>query len=171
MSARLRLSSAAVLLTCMFAPEAAFAAPKVATSTSTATILRQFTIVRRVDLSFGGWVPLTGGTVVVNPVTGAITKTGAVVPVGATGYPATFTTTGSRNTVVIVKAPNGSTTLTRVGGGGTMTVNNWTLDGPSNRRVPATQTFDFKIGATLTIGNAQPEGTYTGTFTVTVNHP
>ena len=171
MIARLRLPSAAILLATTLNAGASHAAPVAAGSNGQATIFKSFTVVKRTDLDFGALVPLGAGTAVINPVTGALTTTGLVTPVGSSGQAATFTTTGSRNTVVIIKVPNGTTTLTRVGGGATMTVNNWTLDGAANRRIPASQMFDFKVGGTLNIAAGQLEGTYSGSFTITVNHP
>jgi hypothetical protein len=67
--------------------------------------------------------------------------------------------------------PSKPTTVTRVGGTETMTVSNWTLDGKSNRKVPPSQTFDFAVGATLTVGANQAQGTYVGTFDVTIQYP
>ena len=69
------------------------------------------------------------------------------------------------------KLPQNPITVTRVGGTETMTVGNWTLDGPTNRRIPLNTTFDFAVGATLTVGASQAEGAYTGTFTITVQYP
>jgi len=73
--------------------------------------------------------------------------------------------------VVIIHVPNSAITLNRVGGGGTMTVSNWTLDGSVNRRIPANNAFNFSIGATLNVGAAQADGVYTGSFAVTVQYP
>jgi hypothetical protein len=52
-----------------------------------------------------------------------------------------------------------------------MTVSNWTLDGNTNRKVSPSQTGDFAVGATLTVGANQTPGLYTGTFSVTVQYP
>jgi hypothetical protein len=82
-----------------------------------------------------------------------------------------FTATGSRNSVVIIHVPSSPVTLTRVGGGGTMTVSDWTLDGKINRRIPPESAFNFSVGGTLNVGAAQAEGTYTGTFAITVQYP
>ena len=73
-------------------------------------------------------------------------------------------------------------TLTRVGGGGTMTVNNLALDptpdlvpiGNGNQRrweiQPNDGIFDFRVGGTLNVGANQAGGTYDGTFVVTVQY-
>jgi len=73
--------------------------------------------------------------------------------------------------VVNIRLPKNPITVKRVGGTQTMTVSNWTLDGNSNRKVPLSQTIDFAVGATLTVGANQAPGVYTGTFSVTVQYP
>jgi hypothetical protein len=128
-------------------------------------------ILKIADLDFGGLVVSSAGTAVIDPVTGAVTTTGTIVPIGTAAHPATFTATGSRNSVVNIKLPNSAITLTRVGGGGTMTLSNWTLDGKSNRKIPLNSAFNFSVGGTLNVGAAQADGTYTGTFTITVQYP
>jgi hypothetical protein len=108
---------------------------------------------------------------VIDPASGALTTTGSVTKIGATAHPATFTATGSRNSVVLIRLPSSAITLTRVGGGGTMTLSNWTLDGSTNRKVPPSSAFNFSVGGTLTVAAGQPDGDYTGTFTITVQYP
>jgi hypothetical protein len=166
-----RLPWGALALACLMAPAAVLAAPKTASGGGQATILKPFSLVKKADLNFGGLIPAGAGTAVINPVTGAMSTTGAITRAGTGMQPATFTTTGSRNSNVVIKVPNGTVTLNRVGGGATMTVGSWTLDGATNRKIPASQTFDFKVGGTLNIAAGQLEGVYTGLFTVTVNHP
>lgn len=134
-------------------------------------VLKSLSLLKLTDLEFGEIVVTGAGTAVIDPVSGAITTTGPLTPVGAAGHPATFTATGSKNSVVNIKLPSAAVTLTRVGGGGTMTVSNWTLDGKNNRKIPLNSTFSFNVGGTLNVGAAQPDGTYTGTFTVTVQYP
>lgn len=171
MSALPRLFLASVAFALLAAPAVAVAAPVPASATGKGTILRPLTVLKQADLDFGELIVTGAGTAVINPVTAAITTTGPVTRIGTTGHPATFTATGSRNSVVIIHVPNSAITLTRVGGGGTMTVSNWTLDGPINRRIPPNRAFNFSIGATLNIGAAQADGVYTGTFAVTVQYP
>ena len=42
------------------------------------------------------------------------------------------------------------------------------INGATTRNVVAHETFQFKVGATLHVAASQAEGTYTGTFDVTV---
>jgi spore coat protein U-like protein len=165
-SPRLLATAIALLL-----PAAAVGAPASAPSAGKATVLKSLSVLKQADLDFGELVVSGAGTAVIDPVSGATTTTGLVMPVGPAGHPATFTATGSRNSVVIIRVPNSPVTLTRVGGGGTMTVSNWTLDGPVNRRIPLNSAFNFSVGGRLNVGAAQAEGTYTGTFAITVQYP
>jgi hypothetical protein len=45
------------------------------------------------------------------------------------------------------------------------------LDGAKNRKFPLGAAFDFGVGATVTVNAGQAEGTYVGTFEVTVQYP
>lgn len=173
MSALPRLLAASAGLTLLLFASPAAASPVAATKNAggTATVLKSLSLLKVADLEFGEIVVAGAGTAVINPVSGALTTTGPLTPTGAAVHPATFTATGSRNSVVNIRLPNAAVTLTRVGGGGTMTVSNWTLDGNSNRKIPLNSAFNFNVGGTLNVGTAQPDGTYTGTFTVTVQYP
>jgi hypothetical protein len=151
------------------APSAGVAATQ--SATGQAAILSPLSVIKRADLDFGTLVVNGAGTAVLDPLSGALTTTGAVTISGTAAHSALFTSTGSKNSVVHIRLPQNPITVTRVGGTETMTVSNWTQDGPSNRRIPLTSTFDFAVGATLTVGAAQAEGSYTGTFTITVQYP
>lgn len=170
MTAVLRLLPAPAALALLLSPAAATAAPVQAGTTGKATVLKSLSLLKIADLDFGGLVVSSAGTAVINPVSGALTTTGSLIPIG-TVHPATFTATGSRNSVVNIRLPAAAITLNRVGGGGSMTVSNWTLDGKPNRKVPLNNAFNFSVGATLNVGAAQPDGVYTGTFAVTVQYP
>jgi hypothetical protein len=159
------------LIVALSAVPPAFAAPVQQNAPAEAAVLSPLSVIKRADLAFGTLVVTGAGTAVVDPVSGARTATGGVVPAGNAAHAATFTATGSRNAVALIRLPKNPATVTRVGGTETMTVSNWTLDGNTNRRVPIDQTFDFSVGATVNVAAAQAEGTYTGTFTVTVQYP
>jgi len=152
---------------------AAAAAPVSATTNATGstTVLKPLSVVRTADLDFGGIIVAGAGTAVIDPVSGAISTTGPLTVAGAAARPARFTSTGARNSVVIIRVPQQPVTLRRVGGTETLTVTNFTLDGPINRRFPSTQTFDFAVGGQLNVAAGQAEGNYLGTFTVTVQYP
>ena len=140
-------------------------------ASANAALLSPLTVLKKADLDFGKLAVTTAGTAVINPLTGARTATGGVVPAGTNAHAASFIATGNRNSVVNIRLPKNPITVTRAGGTQTMTVSNWTLDGNNNRRVPPSQTVEFAIGATLTVGANQTPGVYTGTFNVTVQYP
>ncbi len=109
------------------------------------------------------------GTVTLNPVTGAKTVTGFVFDMGKTDRIGTFAVTGPKNAWVFLTLPN-TATLTRTGGGGTMTMRSFTssptagliqLDNKGKR--------DIFVGATIDVATGQPKGNYTGTFTISVS--
>lgn len=157
----------------LLSPCGALAAPVPAAinASGRATVLKSLTVLKQADLDFGKLVAAGAGTAVIDPVSGAVTTTGAVVPTGTSAHRALFTATGSRNSVVLIKLPKNPVTLTRVGGTETMTVSNWTLDGAANRKFALGSAFNFGVGGTLNVAAGQVDGTYAGTFTVTVQYP
>ncbi|HEX5258035.1 MAG TPA: DUF4402 domain-containing protein [Sphingomicrobium sp.] len=173
MSAFSRLLVASVGFGTLMLSTAATAAPVAAKTdaTGSASILRPLTMLKQADLDFGELVVAGSGTAVVDPVSAGLTTTGGLATIGATAHPATFTTTGSKNSVVLIRIPTAAVTLTQVGGSATMTVSNWTLDGSTNRRIPQNSAFNFSVGGTLNVAAGQADGTYTGTFTITVQYP
>ena len=152
-------------------PAAVAAAPVSKTATGSVALLSPLTVLKKTDLDFGTLVVTGAGTAVIDPLTGAPTATGGVVPVGTKAHAATFAATGNRNSVVNIRLPKGAITVKRIGGTQTMAVSSWTIDGNTNRKVPPSETVDFAIGATLTVGANQVPGVYTGTFSVTVQYP
>ena len=123
-------------------------------------------------LRFGAfYLGASGGTVIINPA-GSRTSTGDVVLLGL-GYPfssAMFEVRAQRGTVVgILFGPNVSLIGTP-SGSMTLRINS------SNPTSPFVSTVNFNIpiplyiGGTLTVGNsvANPPGSYTGTFLVTI---
>jgi hypothetical protein len=165
----LRLSVLAMLA--LLVPVMASAAPATSVATGRAALLSPLSVIKNTDLDFGTLVVTGAGTAVIDPVSGSLSTTGGVTKAGTVAHPATFIATGSKNAVALVRLPKNPITLTRVGGTETMTVSNWTLDGNTNRRIPITDTFTFAVGATADVAAGQADGTYVGTFTVTVQYP
>lgn len=145
--------------------------PAAVNASGQATILTSLSVLRKGDLDFGQLIVAGAGTAVIDPVSGALTTTGPITAVGTAAHRAVFTATGSRNSVVLIRLPKSAVTLTRVGGTETMTVSNWTLDGVTNRRFPTGSSFDFGVGGTLSVAAGQVDGTYSGTFDVTIQYP
>jgi hypothetical protein len=152
-------------------PSAAIAAPARATGTATVDLLSPLTIQKLQDLDFGTVAVTTGGTAVIDPVANSISTTGGLLAAGGTPHSALFRGAASQNSVVNIKLPKQPITLTRVGGTQTVTVSNFTLDGPSKRQMAQATTFDIHVGATLTVPAGQMAGQYIGTFDVTAQYP
>jgi hypothetical protein len=164
-------ASAALLLA---APSPLLAATPAAQADAGAIVLRPLSLLKKTDMNFGTLATsAAAGTATINAVTGVVTTTGGVtaLPIGTAPSRATFVGAGSKNAAYQIRIPTNPITLTRVGGTETMTVSNWTLDGPTNRRVPANQAFQFNVGARVAVAANQVGGTYVGTFNVTVHYP
>ena len=169
------VSSCLALLLVFAVPTAAMAAPPQLflpnkNATSTAKIVLPAQITKLYDLDFG-FVTVTGvGTAIVNSSTGAVTTTGGVLFAGGLPHAARFEAVSPSKTVVHIRLPKKAVTLTRFGGTETMTVDTWTLNGVDTRNVVAHETFEFAIGGTLHVAANQAEGTYNGTFDVTIDY-
>jgi len=137
-----------------------------------ATIIHPLTVTKLRDMDFGAAAALTAGTAVLDPDTDTLSTTGGVTAVGGTPHCAEFIGAAQSNSVVNLKVPKQPTTLTRVGGTETMTASNFTLQGGLNKKVLAKlESFTFRVGATLNVAAGQAQGTYVGTFDVTVQYP
>jgi len=163
------------ILLALAVPAAAHAAPPQLflpdkNATGTAKVILPAQIIKLYDLDFG-FVTVTGaGTAIVNSSTGAVTTTGGVLFAGGLPHAALFEAVSPSKTVVHIRLPKKAVTLTRSGGTETMTVDGWTLNGVDTRNVVAHETFQFQIGGTLHVAAGQAEGTYNGTFDVTIDY-
>jgi len=168
------LSPRLLALTILLAPAAGQTAPKAAPTPAqaTGTLLFPLEIVKNRDLDFGNvGTTAAAGTVVINPETDTISSTGGASLLGGTPHAAQFTGAAKGNNVVIIRIPKQPVTLTRVGGTQTMIADNFPLQGLDKRAVAARVAFDFKVGATLNVNANQAEGTYVGTFDVSIQYP
>ncbi|MEK6636463.1 MAG: DUF4402 domain-containing protein [Pseudomonadota bacterium] len=131
-------------------------------------------------LEFGSLLAgTTAGTVIVSP-TGVRTKTGGVTLVGGLVQPARFAGRGSLNQTVLVSLTANNSTLRRVGGTETMTLDQLTIGStptavlttrPQSFRIGSpTGIFNFPIGGRLNVNANQVPGDYEGTFNVTLNY-
>ncbi|MGB3846572.1 DUF4402 domain-containing protein [Sphingopyxis sp. YF1] len=147
--------------------------------TATATVVRPNTLVKTDDLDFGTLISGTsGGTVTINAATGARTAAGGVTTVGGGEQRAIFQGTGG--IILITVTGSNSVSLMRAGGGAAPLTASLTraattsgggiaLLGTSATLLPSgVQTY--YIGGTLTVPANQPEGDYSGSFTLTVNY-
>lgn len=165
----------ALALLALFVPASLCAAPPQLfapnrNATGTTQIVLPATINKLYDMDFGFMTVSAAGTAIVDSNTGAVTTTGGVLFVGGLPHAAEFEAVSPSKTVVHIRLPKTAATLTRVGGTETMSLDTWTLNGLGTRNVTAHETFAFKIGGTLHVAATQIEGTYTGTFAVTIDY-
>ena len=145
----LRLTAAALAL--VVPATAANCATPPTPATADAVIILPLTVTKLDDMDFGSLAPTTAGTAVLDPDTDTLSVT---------------------NAVVNNKLPKQPVTLTTAGGTETMTATNFTLQsGYTKKALAQMDSFTFRVGATLNVAAAQVEGTYAGTFDVTVQYP
>jgi hypothetical protein len=172
MTSGCRVGRSAIVALALFAPAGmARAATATAQSDSQAVIIFPVTVTKLKDMDFGYMAVTAAGTAVLEPNADAYSTTGGVTPVGGAPQCAEFVGSSKDSAVVNIKVPNKPSTLTRVGGTETMTVSNFTLQGQSKRTLAKAASFTFRVGGTLNVAAGQAEGTYVGTFDVTVQYP
>ena len=104
----------------------------------------------------------------------AITKTGdldfgAVIPAAGTDTvtAAVFEVSGNGNAIYIITLPASATVTS---GANSMTVDKFKSNPLGTGTLDATGNDSFTVGATLNVGASQVAGTYTGTFSVSVDY-
>jgi hypothetical protein len=159
-------------LTAFLCPAAADAAALAATPAARgkAQILLPSSFVKLMDMDFGALTVTTAGTAILDSQTGNVTTTGGVLLVGGRPHAAGFDAVSPSRNVVKISLPKQAVTLKRVGGTETMTLDTWTINGATSRNVVAHEEFQFQVGGTLHVNANQVEGTYLGTFDVTLNY-
>jgi hypothetical protein len=165
----LGLASAALLLA---APSQLRAAVPPSQPHGSAIVLKPLSLIKKTDMDFGKLITsAAAGTATIDPVSGAVTTAGGLTAVPGATTAAAFVGAGSRKAPVIIRIPKNPITLTRSGGTETLTLTNWTLDGPTTRLIAANEAFQFKVGGQVAVAANQVPGTYVGTFDVTVPYP
>lgn len=130
------------------------------------------------DLHFGSIIASnTAGTVTITTAS-VRSATNGIIVTGTGHQAARFAGMGTQNQRVRIRITPNSITLT--GPGPAMTVDNFitgpapTLQqigaSPNYRILPANGIFWFTVGARLSVGASQPAGTYSGTFSATLEY-
>lgn len=164
---------AGVVATSMWAP-AALAAP--ATGDAQIAVVTPLSFIQYDNLDFGRVIPsATAGAVTISPLSVRSTTNG-IVPVGTDFQVARFAGMGTQNQRVRIQITPATVTLT----GPSITVNNLTVGpapsllqngaSPNYRIQPANGIFWFTVGGRLNVGANQPGGSYSGTFTVSLDY-
>ncbi|MBH2010019.1 MAG: DUF4402 domain-containing protein [Xanthomonadaceae bacterium] len=123
------------------------------------------------DLSFGSFVAGSGGTIAVTT-GGGRTKTGGVMLVaqGGGSTAAQFSVSGTAAATYAITLPANDTVTLSDGNSHTMAVNSFVSSPSATGTLSGGGTQSLSVGATLTVGNAQPPGSYAGSFPVTVSY-
>lgn len=140
----------------------------------TLTLWNTLSMEQVTPLNFGAIERLAGNSVVrIAPQTGTRTVVSGAGGINLISSPpptaGQFSISGQPNVSVSIALP--SSTIISGSNGGTMTVNNFT-GYPSSTSSPLNNSGELNlyVGADLNIGAAQTSGTYSGTYTVTVNY-
>lgn len=139
-------------------------------------LLGPASMVNTAPLDFGNIIPGPGGTVTINAQTQAVTYVGAVSAGGGTISTAKFVATGTPNRTVTLSLSPSPIVLTS--GANSMTVNQIRISvnggGPQplgpNPNLGPLGVINFAIGGRLNVAANQPAGSYTGSFSLTMNY-
>lgn len=133
------------------------------TADAQATVIQPLVVTQAQGMNFGDLsVGTAGGTLVLAP-GGGLTPSADIDTAGGTVQAGRYDVAGQAGKVYTINFP-ASATLNS--GGNTMTVDTFTDDAPASPTVPSS----FNVGGTLNVGISQAPGTYTGTYTITVNY-
>lgn len=123
------------------------------------------------DLRFGEFYPSAAGGNIIISATGNINTSGVVFLGGAVSAAQFSVRTTGKSRLITITINNPVVQLTRLGGGGQMTLNvgpvspnSYTHPGGNNNQI-------VSVGGSLVVGSitSNPPGNYSGTFTITVN--
>ncbi len=134
-----------------------------ANGTARARILRQVTLTNTADLQFGTIVTGVAASTVTISTAGARTCGAGLTCSGATTAGA-FTIGGTTGAVVTIAVP---ATVTLSSGANNMTA---TLAASAATATMVANAGAFTVGGVLTVGAAQADGDYAGTYTATVDY-
>jgi hypothetical protein len=166
----MKKTAAAILFTLALAATAVDVHAADATSNASATVMTPISISNTAALRFGKFSALTGGTVVVSAA-GARSATGAVVlSTTDAGGAASFAVSGDANATYAITLPNSATITHSVDNTQTMAIGTFTSNPSGTGTLSAGGAQTLTVGATLTVGNAQTTGSYSGTFDVSVEY-
>ena len=165
-------------LLCALAAQPAYA-QTAQSGTTQVNILRPLSFFKVDDLEFGAIVAGTNASVIrVQPSGVRTVVSGNATLAGSASQPARFTGMGTLNQQVDISLSANTIQLT--GPGAPMTVSQFEIGSTPTAILSTTPTrfritgaggiYAFPVGARLAVGANQMAGTYTGTFTITLNY-
>lgn len=120
-------------------------------------------------LAFGSLVAGSGGNVTVSPASVRSASGGVVLVPSGPGAAAQFSVTGDPSATYAISLPaNGVVSLTS--GANSIAVNTFTSSPNLTGTLSIGGSQTLYVGATLDVGSNQPSGSYSGSFSVTVNY-
>jgi len=136
------------------------------TGHASATILPAITVVENTALDFGQIGATSAGGAVVISTAGAVSGPAAY---SFSGSPTvgSFTVTGYPNTAVTIAFSSGNIVS---GPGAAMPLESFTHDAGVSPSLNGGGNLTFVVGATLAVNANQATGSYSGTYSVTVNY-
>lgn len=138
------------------------------TGNAQAVIVTPIAISESQSMNFGSVGPDTAASTVVLDTAGAVSSATADLVPGTGAAAGVFAVTGEANFTYAISLP-ASATLTS--GANSMTVDTWTTaTGSGSATLDGTGNDTINVGATLNVGASQAAGTYTGTYTITVDY-
>jgi hypothetical protein len=156
-------------LTAIALAAAVLAAPAKAdtkTASATATVMIPMTITKTADLRFGSFAPTTTAGTVTIATGGGRTSSNVQLSSMTTSGAAAFSVAGDTTATYAITLP-GSATLTN--GASSMTISSF-VSNPSGTGTLVAGAGTVSIGGTLAVGASQTAGSYTGTFSVTMDY-
>jgi Domain of unknown function (DUF4402) len=122
-------------------------------------------------LSFGAFVVTSGGTVIV-PASGVRSQSGGVVLMqqGGSASAAMFAVTGTPFATYSVSLPTNDSVVLSNGQGHTLSIQSFNSQPPGGGTLGSGGTDQLYVGATLAVNTGQSNGSYSGTFQITVNY-
>jgi hypothetical protein len=136
------------------------------TAGSSATVMIPLVITKTADLRFGSFAPTAAAGTVTIATTGARSSSGVQLSSMVTSGAAAFSLAGDTTATYAITLPS-SATLTS--GANSMTINSFTSN-PSGTGALVAGAGTVAIGGTLAVAASQAAGSYTGTFSVTMNY-
>lgn len=157
-----------VVLPVLLAAAPAYA--QTATGQAAADISDSLTLSQVDGLDFGTILPGAGtGRVNINRNNGNCSTVGSITLVGGC-HRGEFAVTGVANAQVRITTDSAPITLTRQGGGATMTMDRLRINGGRNKSLSGAGTLTFYTSGRLQVGANQAPGVYDATFNVTVEY-
>lgn len=120
-------------------------------------------------MSFGKFVAGSGGTVTVS--SGARGASGGILLMpSSTGSGALFSVTGAPNATFAISLPGNGNVLLTSTTGHSMAVRDFTSSSRLTGQLGSGGSQTILVGATLSVGNEQAPGNYSGSFDLTMNY-